>query len=40
VTKSYASPPPMSIDPKKSYTAKIETSAGTMNAELFPGVAP
>ena len=38
--KSYASPPPMSIDPSKKYTATIETSAGTMTAELFPGDAP
>ncbi len=38
--KSYASPPPMSIDPSKRYTATIETSAGTMTAELFPGDAP
>ena len=30
----------MSIDAKKSYTATIETSAGTMTAELFPGDAP
>jgi cyclophilin family peptidyl-prolyl cis-trans isomerase len=30
----------MSIDPKKSYTAAIETSAGTMTAELFPGDVP
>jgi len=30
----------MTIDPKKSYIATIETSAGTMTAELFPGDAP
>jgi cyclophilin family peptidyl-prolyl cis-trans isomerase len=30
----------MAIDPAKSYTATIETSAGTMTAELFPGDAP
>ncbi|MBA2570314.1 MAG: peptidylprolyl isomerase [Chloroflexi bacterium] len=30
----------MSIDPQKRYTAAIETSAGTMTAELFPGDAP
>jgi cyclophilin family peptidyl-prolyl cis-trans isomerase len=40
VAKSYASPPTMSIDPKKKYTATIETSAGTMTAELFPEDAP
>ncbi len=38
--KSYASPPAMTIDPSKKYTAKIETSAGPMTAELFPGDAP
>ena len=40
MAKSYASPPAMSIDPKKTYTATIETSAGTMTAELFPQDAP
>ena len=30
----------MSIDPAKTYTATIETSAGTMTAELFAGDAP
>ncbi|CAN5720517.1 peptidylprolyl isomerase [soil metagenome] len=38
--KSYAGPPSMSIDPKRRYTATMETSAGTMTAELFPGDAP
>ncbi len=36
----YASPPQMVIDPTKSYTATIETSAGTMTAELFASEAP
>jgi cyclophilin family peptidyl-prolyl cis-trans isomerase len=40
MAKSYSSPPDMSIDPQKSYTATIETSAGTMTADLFPGDAP
>ncbi|MFN0148127.1 MAG: peptidylprolyl isomerase [Dehalococcoidia bacterium] len=40
MAKKYASPPAMVIDPKKSYTATIETTAGTMVAELFPGDAP
>jgi cyclophilin family peptidyl-prolyl cis-trans isomerase len=40
VAKSWAGPPAMSIDPKKLYTATIETSAGTMTAELFPQDAP
>jgi cyclophilin family peptidyl-prolyl cis-trans isomerase len=30
----------MAIDPKKSYTATLETSAGTMVADLFAGDAP
>jgi cyclophilin family peptidyl-prolyl cis-trans isomerase len=30
----------MAIDPAKTYSATIETSAGTMVAELFPGDAP
>ena len=38
--KSYASPPPMTIDPQKRYTARIATTAGTMTAELYPGDAP
>lgn len=38
--KSYKNPPELVIDPSKSYTATIETTAGTMVAELFPGDAP
>jgi cyclophilin family peptidyl-prolyl cis-trans isomerase len=30
----------MGIDPSKRYSASIETSAGTMTAELLPGDAP
>ncbi len=36
----YANPPQMVIDPTKSYTATIETTAGTMTAELFASEAP
>jgi len=36
----YANPPEMVIDPAKTYTATIETSAGTMTAELFAAEAP
>ena len=36
----YANPPEMVIDPAKTYTAIIETSAGTMTAELFASQAP
>jgi cyclophilin family peptidyl-prolyl cis-trans isomerase len=38
--KSYSKPPAMAIDPGRRYSAKINTSAGTMTAELFPGDAP
>ncbi|CAN5719069.1 peptidylprolyl isomerase [soil metagenome] len=38
--KSYSAPPAMAIDPAKSYAATIETSAGTLTAELFPEDAP
>ena len=40
MAKSYSGPPAMAIDPAKKYTAEIETSAGTMMAEFFPGDAP
>ena len=38
--KSYKNAPELSIDPAKTYTATIETTAGTMTAELFPQDAP
>jgi cyclophilin family peptidyl-prolyl cis-trans isomerase len=38
--KQYNSPPQMAIDPERSYTAKIKTSAGEMTAELFAADAP
>lgn len=38
--KQYDRPPEMKIDKNKSYTATIETDAGTMVAELYPKVAP
>ena len=38
--KSFAKPPEMSVDPKRKYRATLETSAGTMTAELFAGEAP
>ena len=37
---SYSSPPAMAIDPAKAYTATIETSAGTMTADLFASEVP
>ena len=36
----YDSPPEMVIDPAKSYSATIETSAGTMVADLFAAEVP
>ena len=38
--KSYTSPPEMSIDAARKYSATIETSAGQMTAELFAAEAP
>ena len=38
--KSYAAPPQMSIDPAHTYSATIDTSAGTMTAELFATETP
>jgi len=38
--KSYASPPPLTIDAGHKFTATIHTSAGDMTAELLPGDAP
>jgi cyclophilin family peptidyl-prolyl cis-trans isomerase len=40
VAKQYASQPEMTVDSTKTYTATIETSAGTMVAELYPKEAP
>jgi cyclophilin family peptidyl-prolyl cis-trans isomerase len=39
-TKSFAGPPPMSIDQNKAYTATIKTSQGEMTAELYAKDAP
>ena len=38
--KQYASPPAMSIDPKKRYSAAMNTSKGMINIELFADRAP
>src|SRR6187397_251065 len=40
VSKQYSSPPDMVIDPAKQYTAVIETTAGTLTADLFASDAP
>lgn len=36
----YSGPPEMSMDPSKNYTASIQTSKGTMTAELFASETP
>ena len=38
--KKYAAAPAMTIDPAKSYTATMETSAGTLVLDLFTADAP
>jgi cyclophilin family peptidyl-prolyl cis-trans isomerase len=38
--KSYPAPPPLAIDPQRHYKATIDTSAGTMTADLFVSDAP
>ena len=40
MAKQYSAPPAMSLDPKKSYSATIETTAGTMEVDFFTGDAP
>ena len=40
MAKKYSSPPPMTIDPNKKYTAKIETTAGDIDVEFWPKDAP
>ena len=40
MAKKYNSPPPMTIDPTKKYSVAIETTEGTITADLFPDVAP
>jgi len=40
MAKSYPAPPEMAIDPARKYTATLDTTAGTMTAELFPKEAP
>src|SRR5271169_1444351 len=40
MSKQYPSPPAMSIDATKSFTATFETSRGTIIVDLFPKEAP
>ncbi|HUR48534.1 MAG TPA: peptidylprolyl isomerase [Acidimicrobiales bacterium] len=39
-TVAFTEAPPMCIDASRSYTAVVETDAGTFNVELFPDRAP
>jgi peptidyl-prolyl cis-trans isomerase B (cyclophilin B) len=38
--KQWTTPPAMQIDPKKSYSAKVETKKGDIEIELYPQYAP
>lgn len=38
--KQWNQPPKLEIDPKKSYTATIETTKGAIEIELYPQYAP
>jgi peptidyl-prolyl cis-trans isomerase B (cyclophilin B) len=40
MAKQYSSPPPMSLDPKKTYTATIDTTLGSVDVEFYPKEAP
>jgi len=39
-SKQFSAPPAMQIDPSKHYTATLDTSLGTMKADLFASDAP
>jgi len=39
-TTSFDAPPPMCIDPEKTYIATMVTSMGTLTIALYPDVAP
>ena len=40
MAKQYSAPADQKIDASKTYTATIETSEGTITAELYPKIAP
>jgi cyclophilin family peptidyl-prolyl cis-trans isomerase len=40
MSKQYAAPPAMTIDPKKKYTAVFQTDLGNFEVELFAAEAP
>jgi peptidylprolyl isomerase len=39
-TRTYAAPPPQTIDPSRAYTATITTPRGEIVVELLPDIAP
>jgi hypothetical protein len=40
MSKQYSAPADQKLDANKSYTATIETTEGTITAELYPKIAP
>src|SRR5262245_20842056 len=40
MSKQWSSPPPMQIDPKKSYTATLHTDKGEIKVNLFASETP
>ena len=40
MAKTWSNPPAMTIDPKKTYRATIETNRGTIEIEFYPKFAP
>ena len=40
MAKQYSAPPKMTIDPKKSYSATIDTTEGAITLDLYPQDAP
>jgi cyclophilin family peptidyl-prolyl cis-trans isomerase len=40
VVKRYTAPPPVTVDVSKTYLAKIQTSKGEIDIELYPSEAP
>jgi cyclophilin family peptidyl-prolyl cis-trans isomerase len=39
-SRQWSNPPPMTIDPARTYVATLETSTGNITIELLPGDAP
>ncbi len=40
MAKQWSKPPEMALDPKKKYSATMETTLGTMTIDLDPSIAP